>query len=114
MARPERFTAARTDWEVPPAQGAARLPAPVGLRAVPGRGHVTLDWDPVPGAVGYLICRAAAADGPYEVLDHGGGDVLAVPAGPYADTTIGSGTAYYAVAAVADAVSAGLLSEPVA
>src|SRR6266851_1958616 len=70
MARPERFTAARTDWEVPPAQGAARLPAPVGLRAVPAR--------------------------------------------PYADTTIGSGPAYYAVAAVADAVSAGLLSEPVA
>jgi xylan 1,4-beta-xylosidase len=84
------------------------------LRAVAGRGHVTLDWDPVPGAVGYLVCRADAADGPYEVLDHGGGDVLAVPAGPYADTTRDSGTAYYAVAAVADAVSAGPLSEPVA
>ena len=27
-------------------------PAPAasaGLRAVPGRGHVTLDWEPVPG-----------------------------------------------------------------
>ena len=26
--------------------------APAGLRAVPGRGHVTLDWEPVPGAAG--------------------------------------------------------------
>jgi hypothetical protein len=59
------------------------LAAPAGLRAVPGRGHVTLDWEPVPGAAGYLVHRADDAAGPFEPLDHGGGDVLAVPAGPY-------------------------------
>jgi xylan 1,4-beta-xylosidase len=89
------------------------LPPPTGLRAVPGRGHVMLDWNPVPGAAGYLVHRAARAAGPYQPLDHGGGDVLAVPAGPYADTTGDGGVAYYAVAAVADGQSAGPLSEPV-
>ena len=39
--------------------------APGGLRAAPGRGHVTLDWEPVPGAAGYLVHRAARARGPY-------------------------------------------------
>ena len=90
------------------------LPPPTGLRAVPGRGHVMLDWAPVPGAAGYLVHRAAQAAGPYQPLDHGGGDVLAVPAGPYADTTGDGGAAYYAVAAVADGQSAGPLSAPVA
>ena len=58
---------------------AAGLARPTGLRAVSGRGHVTLDWDPVPGAAGSCVYRAAGE--PYEPLDHGGGDVLAVPAG---------------------------------
>ena len=89
-------------------------PPPSGLRAVPGRGHVMLDWAPVPGAAGYLVHRAARAVGPYQPLDHGGGDVLAVPAGPYADTTGDGGVAYYAVAAVTDGQSAGPLSAPVA
>jgi xylan 1,4-beta-xylosidase len=90
------------------------LPPPAGLRAVPGRGHVMLDWEPVPGAAGYLVHRAARAAGPYQPLDHGGGDVLAVPAGPYADTTGDGRVAYYAVAAVADGQSAGPLSAPAA
>ena len=85
------------------------LVAPGGLRAAPGRGHVTLDWEPVPGAAGYLVHRAARAAGPFEPLDHGGGDVLAVPAGPYADTTGDGSVAYYAVAAVAACQSAGPL-----
>ena len=89
------------------------LPPPTGLRAVPGRGHVMLDWAPVPGAAGYLVHRAARAAGPYQPLDHGGGDVLAVPAGPYADTTGDGGVAYYAVATVADGQSTGPLSAPV-
>ncbi len=33
--------------------------------------NVTLDWDPVPGAAGYLVYRAAGE--PYQPLDHGGG-----------------------------------------
>ena len=90
------------------------LPPPAGLRATPGRGHVMLDWEPVPGAAGYLVYRAGPGPGPFEPLDHGGGDVLAVPAGPYADTTGTGGLVRYAVAAVADGQSAGVLSGPVA
>jgi xylan 1,4-beta-xylosidase len=94
-------------------EAAAGLARPSGLRAVSGRGHVTLDWDPVPGAAGYLVYRAAGE--PYEPLDHGGGDVLAVPAGPYADTSGEPGRVrHYAVAAVADGASAGPLSDAVA
>jgi xylan 1,4-beta-xylosidase len=115
---------ARADWEERigrrgmPGQdahhgAAAGLAPPTGLRAVSGQGHVTLDWDPVPGAAGYLVYRAAGE--PYQPLDHGGGDVLAVPAGPYADTSGEPGKIrHYALAAVADGSSAGPLSEPVA
>ncbi len=67
----------------------------------------------MPGAAGYLVYRAAGE--PYEPLDHGGGDVLAVPAGPYADTSGEPGRVrHYAVAAVADGASAGPLSDAVA
>src|ERR1700761_6410677 len=60
--------------------------APTRLRAVSGRGQVTLTWDPVPGATGYLVHRADSPGGPFHPLDHGGGDVLAVAGPPYADT----------------------------
>jgi xylan 1,4-beta-xylosidase len=115
---------ARGDWEerigrrgVPGQDAhhgaAGGLARPAGLRATCGRGHVTLDWDLVPGAAGYLVYRAAGE--PYEPLDHGGGDVLAVPAGPYADTSGESGRVrHYAVAAVADGVSSGPLSDSIA
>jgi len=54
---------ARADWEerigrrgVPGQEAhhgaAAGLARPTGLRATSGQGHVTLDWDPVPGAAG--------------------------------------------------------------
>jgi xylan 1,4-beta-xylosidase len=89
----------------------ADLPAPAGLAAVAGRGQVTLTWDPVPGAIGYAVHHAASADGPFTVLDHGGGDVLAVPHGPYADTT--GGGPWYAVAALATVTAIGPLCEPV-
>jgi xylan 1,4-beta-xylosidase len=90
---------------------AADLPAPAGLTAVAGRGQVTLAWDPVPGAIGYAVHHAASADGPFTVLDHGGGDVLAVPHGPYADTT--GGGPWYAVAPLATVTAMGRLSAPV-
>ena len=114
---------ARADWErrigrrgVPGrADGTGGFAAPGALRAVPGRGHVTLDWDPVPGAAGYLVYYADRSGGLFEPLDHGGGDVLAVPAGPYADTSGAAGQVrYYAVAAVADGESAGPMSAAVA
>ncbi|HZM80559.1 MAG TPA: hypothetical protein VFC19_32885 [Candidatus Limnocylindrales bacterium] len=92
----------------------ADLPAPAGILAHGGRGHVTLDWDPVPGAIGYAVHRASTPDGPFEVADHGGGDVLAVPHGPYADTTVLPGREYwYAVAPLATVNSIGPLSPPV-
>lgn len=92
----------------------ADLPAPEALLTTGGRGQVTLDWDPVPGAIGYAVHRASTSDGPFEVVDHGGGDVLAVPHGPYADTTGEPGREYwYAVAPLATVTSIGPLSAPV-
>ena len=36
------------------------------LRATRGRGQVTLDWDAVDGAAGYLVRRADRPDGPFD------------------------------------------------
>ncbi|MFC5927085.1 GH39 family glycosyl hydrolase [Micromonospora vulcania] len=67
-----------------------------------GRGQVSVDWDRVPDAVGYLVHRADG-DGPYRVVDHRGGDLLAVPGPPYGDTTVEPGrTVRYAVRPVLD------------
>ncbi|MEU8298678.1 xylan 1,4-beta-xylosidase [Micromonospora sp. NPDC048909] len=73
-----------------------------GVRVRAGRGQVDVDWDPVPGTAGYLVHRADG-DGPYRVVDHRGGDLLAVPGPPYADTTVEPGrTVRYAVRPVHD------------
>jgi xylan 1,4-beta-xylosidase len=91
-----------------------RLPPPAGLRAVTGRGHVTLVWEPVADAVGYLVHRAADRDGPFEPVDHGGNDVLAVPHPPYVDTSGERDREFwYAVAALSEVTRVGPLSEPV-
>jgi xylan 1,4-beta-xylosidase len=83
---------------------AAPLPAPAGVSASGGAGHVLVDWEPVEGALGYLVHRAGRDGGPFEPVDHRGGDVLAVPAPPYADTTLAPGrTAWYAVASWTEA-----------
>lgn len=100
---------ARADWEErigrhravatyrPPA-----LATPAGVRATPGRGQVTLDWQPVEGAVGYLVQRADTADGPYRPVEVGEPLVRAVPHPPFADSTGKPGqAAWYRVAAVA-------------
>jgi xylan 1,4-beta-xylosidase len=93
---------------------AADLPAPQEVTAVAGRGQITVDWAPVPGAIGYAVHRADRPDGPFAVVDHGGGDVLAVPHGPYADTTIAAGRTYwYAVAPLQTVTALGPLSPPV-
>ena len=116
------MTDARSDWEArlgrrSGSAGSATemvLPAPQGLRASPGRGQVTLDWEPVEGAAGYLVHVATGPDGPFEPLDHGGRDVLAVPHGPYVDTTGTLGQErWYAVAAVSDVERVGTWSAPV-
>lgn len=110
------MTGARTDWENrigrrSDAAAAGEIPvlaAPAGLYAAPGVGQVTLHWEPVAGAVGYQVVR----DGVH--LDHLGGDVLAVPHGPYADTTGEPGVPYrYAVATVTDVDVTGLAGDEV-
>src|SRR5690242_5273415 len=91
------------------------LPPPAGLWSESGAGQVTLHWQTVEGAVGYLVHRSESPGGPCERVDHGGRDVLAVPGPPYCDTTGTPGTRYwYAVAALSDVNSpADQLSEPV-
>ena len=77
------------------------LGAPRHVTARGGRGQVALTWRPVDRAIGYLVHRAESGDGPWQPIDHGGGDVLAVPHPPYVDTTGSPGRpAWYAVAAV--------------
>jgi xylan 1,4-beta-xylosidase len=77
------------------------LPPPGRVRAVGGRGQVTVDWSPVEGAIGYLVHRAVAAEGPFEPIDQKSGDLLAVPHGPYLDTTGPPGAeAWFAVSSV--------------
>jgi len=101
-------------------RGCRMLPAPTDVTATPGQAHTTLDWAPVDGAIGYLVHRAdagagGAASAPPQPLDHRGGDVLAVPHPPYADTTGEPGRTYhYAVAALADTGDLGALSSTVA
>ena len=76
------------------------LPPPTEVRAERGRGQVTVSWSPVDGAVGYLVHRGSN-EGALEAIDHKGGDVLAVPHGPYVDTTPGvEGDNVYAVASL--------------
>jgi xylan 1,4-beta-xylosidase len=104
--------AAREDWDRQMAQRADAstavtrshlLTPPVGVGAVAGAGQVTITWEPVRGALGYLVHRSEQPDGPFEAVDHGGRDVLAVPISGYADTTGEVARPYwYAVATVAD------------
>jgi xylan 1,4-beta-xylosidase len=76
------------------------LDPPKMVTAVGGVGQVTIDWSPVPGAVGYVILRGVD-DESLEPVDHHSGDILSVPSPPYVDTTCTAGTEYrYAVASV--------------
>lgn len=111
----EQHIGQRTGEDEPHASVLPSLPAPTGLWSESGAGQVTLRWQPVEGAVGYLVHRSESPDGPFERVDHGGGDVLAVPGPLYCDTMGIPGTRYwYAVAALADVKSpTAQLSEPV-
>ena len=111
---------ARTAWEAKAGRrregASAPSPAPPPeVSAESGAGQVTVRWSPVPGAIGYLVQRADSPDGPWEPVDHGGRDVLAVPGPWYCDTTGARGrAAWYAVASIASAESEpGERSQPV-
>ncbi len=100
------------DW----AAAQARIAPPADVRAERGRGHVTITWSPVDGAAGYLVHRGSTRDGPFEPIDQHGGDVLAVPHGPYLDTSAGGlDSPWYAVASLSTIEAEELaLSPPVA
>jgi len=100
------------DRPAPPAS----LPPPENIRAIRGRGQVTIDWSPVDGASGYLVHRSQSADGPFEAIDHEIGDLLAVPHGSYLDATGPvDAEAWYAVSSVPTVeAEGGQLSDPVA
>src|SRR5258708_5857510 len=85
----------RTGEDAPGSRATITLPPPESVQAKPGAGQVTLRWQSVDGAVGYLVHRGASPAGPFEPVDHGGGDVLAVPGPPYCDTTGVPGTRYW-------------------
>jgi xylan 1,4-beta-xylosidase len=109
----ENRIALRTDEHAPDRPAAAQVLAPAGLTAEPGAGHVTLRWQPVDGAIGYLVHRAEPGSEPAPV-DHLGGDVLAVPDTWYVDTTGEQERTYeYSVAAVPEVTAVGPRSEPV-
>jgi len=103
---------AREDWErriyrrltdTSAASDEFALPAPPGVKAVAGVGHIRLSWDEVDGAAGYLIERTGP-DGERRLVQHGGSDVPAVPGTKFADTGLEDGAAYlYRVGAVAGA-----------
>ena len=108
---PENRPTAREDWEqristrsdLRETAPIPDLPPPGGLTLVPGTGHVTLRWEPVEGAIGYMVHRAPAGSPRDELkpVDHLGGDVLSVPETWYVDTTGEPGVTYdYAVASV--------------
>ncbi len=120
----DRDATARADWEErislrSDQRETAPVPdlaPPAELTATPGQGHVTLRWEPVAGAVGYLVHRAAAGSARDDLtpVDHQGGDVLAIPDTWYVDTTGEPGTAYdYAVASVPTVTDCGEVGDTV-
>jgi xylan 1,4-beta-xylosidase len=98
--------------------GAAGLPslaAPEGLRVDDGRGQVTLSWQPVEGASGYLIYRSETSGGPWEPITPGEPIVKAVPDTTFTDTSgLPGQAAWYRIAAAASVEDLGQpMSEPI-
>lgn len=82
------------------AEVASTLPAPEGLQAASGQGHVTLTWDPVDGATCYLVERAPAQGGPWEALRRAEHDLVEVPVTVALDTSERALVSWYRVAAL--------------
>ncbi|WP_276973692.1 GH39 family glycosyl hydrolase [Ferrimicrobium acidiphilum] len=112
---------ARRDWELRVYErsdgvhvDSDQLPALEHLRAVAGSGCITLLWNPVPGAIGYLV-ECTGKDGSSTVLRHGESDVPAVPGDRFVVTGLDDGVEYrFRVAAVrAPEARDGAWSDPV-
>lgn len=102
QARIAWFEAAGAQAERDRPVPAITLPPPGQVQAEGGRGQVTISWSSVPGAAGYLVHRGPGPDGPFVPIDHAGGDLLAVPHGPYLDTAAPPGDpAWYTVSSLA-------------
>ncbi|MET8160500.1 hypothetical protein ABZT47_29420 [Sphaerisporangium sp. NPDC005289] len=116
---------ARADWrerihrgsgDARAVAGVAATPpgAPRGLRASAGAGHVTLEWDPVDGAIGYLVHRGESPEGPFTTTKPEHVDVAGVPGARYVDTAVTPGrTVHYVVAALGSTDIAGPFCAPV-
>jgi xylan 1,4-beta-xylosidase len=97
------MTDAREDWErriyrrltdTAQADLSSALPAPAGVVAAAGVGHVRLSWDAVDGASGYLLERTAEGEDEPQIVSHGGSDVPAVVGCEFADTGVRDGVTY--------------------
>ncbi|HET9781350.1 MAG TPA: hypothetical protein VFR33_06185, partial [Candidatus Dormibacteraeota bacterium] len=92
---------------------ATRLAAPTGVHAVTAGSTVTLLWDPVAGATGYVVERAWQIDGQYEQAGRTGETV-------FRDSTAIGAVAFYKVLAFnvtqggteSDVVSAAVIPTP--
>ncbi|MEV6860010.1 hypothetical protein AB0M44_03245 [Streptosporangium subroseum] len=110
---------ARLDWQAriykasgeAAATGRVEVAAPAGLHATGGGGHVTLTWEPVAGAIGYIVHRASGEAGSYASTKQRDVDVPAVPEPRYVDTR--HEPAWYKVAAITTMDQTGPFTEPV-
>ena len=90
---------AREDWESRIFQrsddmvASSTLSPPTAVVAEPRSGYIFLRWEPVPGAVGYVIEMADGRGAP-TVLRHGGSDVAAIPLTQFAVTGVDDGVEY--------------------
>jgi hypothetical protein len=69
---------------------------PTNLTATAGDAKVTLLWDAVSGATGYIVKRSTTAGGPYITI------ATNVTGTSYVDTTVTNGTTYYYVITAVD------------
>lgn len=90
-----------------PAGVTTQVAAPAQVKAVLGKGAVTLEWSPAPRAVAYVVRRALAAEGPYTDI----ASQITAPA--YTDEGLSVGTAYYYVVSGVANGKEGAASAPV-
>lgn len=70
----------------------AAATARTGLRSRDGTGHVCLDWEPVDGALGYVVHRSDHYEGPFEPV---AASAVGACLPPYADTRVVVGRGYW-------------------